>query len=598
MSNVERQVREAHRRLNVNVLLAHAALGLLAGAGVWALTVSLERVFALGLPDSWSFGASLCVAGVVCLVGSHLRRVSRLQAAVAIDHAAGLKERLSTALVVARSRDPFAEATVHDAERAATGVLVAAHLPYRLPAFWPWSLAAALSALAVYLFMPELDLLAGQKEEEQRQDQAQATAEARAVTAEVNQQLAEVRKLAEENPKLADLTQQLAPLEIPERATMTPEDVRREALKRIDSVKDQLEREASSDKLSALKELQRQLARLEPRKGEDPASQLSQALASGDLEAAKQALEELQKKLEELARSDDPAARQKLAELAARMNELSEQLEKLADKTQMLRELENRAGLTREQAEKLMEQLSKMDPNQLQEALQKQLQNSGLTQEQLQQLAQKLAQKMEANKQCQGLGQCMKQAAAALQMDGAAGQAALAAGQALAAASAQLSELEMAEQQLAEMQAALAQLKELRESLCEGSCNKPGDGSRIGQQGPSAGLGYGSRIGREKQAHQYEASKARVQLQSGEIIGQMVMDGPQVKGEAGAEVRNAVNSAVRDAQDAIERQDVPRQYQTAVASYFERLAGLLDNRLRRPPAEPGAPQPRADGDEP
>lgn len=64
-------------------------------------------------------------------------------------------------------------------------------------------------------------------------------------------------------------------------------------------------------------------------------------------------------------------------------------------------------------------------------------------------------------------------------------------------------------------------------------------------------------------------------MRGGEIIGQMLIDAPQIKGEAAAELRDAVNSAVRDATDAVERNQIPRQYERVLKVYFERLAGLI-----------------------
>lgn len=64
-------------------------------------------------------------------------------------------------------------------------------------------------------------------------------------------------------------------------------------------------------------------------------------------------------------------------------------------------------------------------------------------------------------------------------------------------------------------------------------------------------------------------------MRGGEIIGQMLIDAPQIKGEAAAELRDAVNSAVRDATDAVERNQIPRQYEHVLKVYFERLAGLI-----------------------
>ncbi len=55
-------------------------------------------------------------------------RISALHAAVAIDDAAGLKERLSTALTCRRDADPFAQAAVHDAEKTQLSDEVIEHL--------------------------------------------------------------------------------------------------------------------------------------------------------------------------------------------------------------------------------------------------------------------------------------------------------------------------------------------------------------------------------------------------------------------------------------------------------------------------------------
>ena len=76
-------------------------------------------------------------------------------------------------------------------------------------------------------------------------------------------------------------------------------------------------------------------------------------------------------------------------------------------------------------------------------------------------------------------------------------------------------------------------------------------------------------------AHQYDPTKVKSKMRGGEIIGQMLIDAPQIKGDAAAELRDAVNSAVRDATDAVERNQIPRQYERVLKVYFERLAGLI-----------------------
>ena len=148
----------------------------------------------------------------------------------------------------------------------------------------------------------------------------------------------------------------------------------------------------------------------------------------------------------------------------------------------------------------------------------------------------------------------------------------------------QLSQMEMAEQMMNELQAQLSELDDLKQNIGQGNCQGMGqdaqDPNQIGNQGPQAGRGYGSRIGKERGAHSYKSAKEKTRATDGQIIGQMLIDGPQVRGEANADVTEAVNSAVRDAEDAVEREEVQRQYQRVVQNYFERLAGLMSGQTQ------------------
>lgn len=584
MSVLQRQVRAASRRLTINVLFDRLALGAVVAAGGWGLLVLFERTFVFGLPLWTSFWIACGLGALVALVGTVLSRVGALQAAVAIDRAAGLKERVSTALAVQGDSDPFAHAAVRDAEKAAANLHVPQHIPLRAPRLLPWTAATVCSTFLLYFLMPQLNLLAGEKkpEVESRKEQTQ---QAQAVRKQVTEQLARVRKLAEENPKLAEAARGLEALKVPENATRTPEDLRREAMKQLSNVQEQLRRQQDSEKLDALKEMKRQLARLEAMQGKEPESELSKALASGDMSAAKKALNDLQKKLDEVAKSSDPAAKQQLAEMQQKLAKLAEQLPKELDTRQLEKELQNKGGLSEEQAKKLMEKLAQMNPDELKKELQKQLEKSGMSQQQIEQLAKKVEQQKQACQQCQGLAQALQKAAQCMkQGDGQqGGQGNLGEAQAaLSEAGDQLTELEMAEQEMNALEAALREIQEAKDGVCQGDCKGQGDipGDIIGQQGRGEGLGYGHKIGKQKAAGQYRPEKAKVRLQSGEIIGQVLIDGPQMKGEAAAEAREVVSAAIRDAEGAIDRQSVPRQYETVLKTYFDRLAGLEAARLK------------------
>lgn len=578
MPILDHQVGRTQRRLTANVIMQHVAWGVLIGALAWAFVVIIERAFVLGIPLHVAVGVAAIAAVVIAGLGTYRGRVDRLRAAIFLDEAAQLRERVSTALTCRQSADPFARAAVHDAERKADGVHVPTHVRYRPPDLWPWSLATVLVAAIFFWFMPELNLLAGEKAEDEGDALAAAQQEREAVEVALEQQIEAVKRRLQDKPAMAALQGEIEKLELPDEPTKTPEDVRREAVKKIESVADRLKKRLEADAANALQQLKRDLAKLETPKGDDFSSKLAQALASGDMQAAKKAMSDLKKALDEAAKSGDAEAQKKLAEMQKKLDELSKQLAKLGDQQKLLKDLENKAGLSEEEAKKLLEKLAGMDPEQIAEQLRKNLADSGMSPKQIEELARKIAQNQQMMQQLKSMAQAMSQVAQACQQcqgGGQAGAAALA--QALDGAMGQMSELELAEQMMNELQAQLAELEDLKEGVCQGNCRgwRPGDPNSVGRPGPNPdGQGYGA-VPKQRAAHQYRATKAKTRTQGGQIIGQMLIDGPQIKGEAGAEVTEAVSAAKRDAEDAIERDEVPRRYQRVVQSYFDRLAGLI-----------------------
>lgn len=599
MSLLDQQISRARRRLTNNVFMERLSLGVLVAGGLWAVTILVVRLFALEVPLGHGVWIAAIAAALAAMIGTSLGRPTALRAAVVLDAAAGLKERLSTALLVRRATDPFAQAAVSDAEKMAGRIHVPTHIRHRAPALWPWSGATVLAALILFQFMPTVDLLRAAHGQENQVDRAAVEAEHEAIKTELDAQLNKIKELSQENPSLKDIAEDIQPFDMPDTPGVTQEDLRRAAVKRIDDVKDKLERELESAETSSLKETKRLLNKLEPQSGEKASSKLSQSLASGDMEGAKQALKDLQKEIEEASKNaDNPEAKQKLAEMQDQLAKLSEQVSKLSDSVQIQKELENKAGLSEEQAKQLLDKLAQMDPKQLEKELQKMLGEKGMSQQQIQQMIKKVQQNQAAKKACQNLAKSLAKAAQAASQcqqpgNGSAGSASAAA--ALADAASQLSDMEMSEQLARELQAQLSDIENLRDSVCQGDmCDRPGKGSnKIGQQGPNAGLGIGSRIGKETTPYKGDPTKAPTRFQGGSIIGEMLVDGPQVRGEAAGEALAAVESEVREAQDAIEREEVPRQYQKVLREYFERLAGLMREK-QQPQAEEAGSGPSAE----
>ncbi len=57
----------------------------------------------------------------------------------------------------------------------------------------------------------------------------------------------------------------------------------------------------------------------------------------------------------------------------------------------------------------------------------------------------------------------------------------------------------------------------------------------------------------------------------GAIIGQFLIDGEQVRGDAPSTLSETVTASERDASDLIHRDRIPRQYHKAIKGYFSNL---------------------------
>ncbi len=588
MTQLDRRIREATWRLNLNLIFEHAVIGVAVAGAAWSLAWLTQRLLwpaaggfaeqpVLGIPFWASAAAALGVAVAITLAMTLAKRVQPLTAAIALDGAAGLKERVSTGLACRDATDPFVQAARQDAEKTAASISVRSHLPYRRPALLPLSIGSVMLAVGLAAFMPALDLLAADKTPQTIPDAVKT--ERANVKIAVDSKIEQIRKMAEGNAALEDAIKDLKPLDIPETPGLTPDDIRREAVKKIENVADQLAERKNAEAEDTLKQLRRMMNNLEPNEQRDASNKLARAMAAGDFESAKKALEEMKQELAEAAKGDQEA-KEKLAEMQQKLEQVAEKLAEQATKNEQLeKELQNKAGMSAEQAKEMLEQLSKMDPEQLKKEIQDRLADKGLSQEQIQKMAEKIANNQKAQKMAQQMAQKMSEAAQAMAQacenpssQGQGDQAAQ--GQAsLDAAMDQLSEMEMMDQALNELEAQLGELEELKDDIAQGNCpngDKPGNGG----QGLGGGLGEGYKVGKERRAHAYQARKVDSQLRKGKIIGQQLVDGPQVRGEATAEAREAVIAAQRDATDAISRDEIPRQYDRVVRTYFDRLAGL------------------------
>ncbi len=290
MKEIRRVVKQAVRRVGLDRLsrlLAQALLGLAAFA---CLAVLGHKLFFIGDPVLYAVVGATGLAALFVIVFGVRAWPSRLFAAVEVDDRLRLAERLSSALDVAWSEDPMAQAVVEDARAYARRVPVAEAFPFHLHREYLVALLLAGLALGLLTLFPQWDVLGRQAEQQEVEQEREAVRkEARKIRREL---VTLKRQIAREGPKQAEFH-----------------------LEKMDAVvtemeKGELTRPQAMAKLTELveelKQSQAGLARptlvpqgVAQKAGLDMTKKLADALGQKDFAAAAAELEELMKKAEE-----------------------------------------------------------------------------------------------------------------------------------------------------------------------------------------------------------------------------------------------------------------------------------------------------------
>lgn len=558
MQEVHRVIRRAGWwfHLGCYLRLLIVALTLLAAVMAAAHIASRLFGFAVGWSRAWAFGAA--ISAVAALAWTVVTRRRSLALARLVDDGAGLKESLSTALCVEGKDDPWSRAAIEHARRVCGRVVVRQAIPLRAPRFWPAPFAVAGLFFLVGL-IPQMDLLGFVKQAEAKQHEQLAVEQARKDVEAIEQEVAKtLSKLGEGQ----DGESNEGKPELPR--PRTPDEIRREALKRLTSAQDRLDELSKGEKSDMLGALKDKMRKLDPQPN-SPLSSMTEALKRGDFDAAKEALEDLQKKLESGA-----AGEEEKKKIAEQMNKLASQLAELA---------RDRKELEKKLAESGLDPKLADNPEALSKALEE---ASHLTPEQKEALQRMAKADAQASEACRKMGGACAGMAAAASKDGE--QAGDGPGRQLGE---QLSELEMAQQQLDELQAAKGKLGEEMDKL--GQSMKPGVQPGEIVPGPAqwtseARPGAGARE-KQEAAFQTKKEKSRSKDAGGPIIGSTLVEGEQVKGEATQQFTEAVAAGSKSAAEAIESKQIPREYHEAIKQYFGRL------KKKAAPAPAPAPEP-------
>ncbi len=576
MSNVQKQVARTRTRLWMNQWIAVTARVVTWVAVGFAVFVLAGRLSGWQLPWLMIAGIATGMALVAGTIWSLVSAPTEAQAAAALDNAAGFSERVSSSLYLTDSSDPFDKAVCSDAANVASSVTVRKHLRLRWPHAATSAIAASLVALAMFLIPNGLFQSDDSKERVQDSVQVERT------KIEVNKRLEKIKKMAKGNPAMSDMKDEIEKLEAMSEAKMNkPEELRHQGIKKIDHLADALRKKQDDEKYDKVTETKRMLRALKEPTGErTPVQKLTRELAAGDFKSAKQSLEKMREQLATLKQESDKEFTEKMQKQLA---DLAKQLDNIAKQEQLQKKLEQ-AGIKKEDVERMLQKLTKEDLEQMKKTLEK----NGLSQKQIDKLAQQVKKQQGAKQAINQMSEQMQkaaQAAASGQMDSASSE--------MQAAGEQLSEMESLEQEMSQLESTLSDLETAKNDMndsckqCSGTGQKDGkscsgcNGSGMGQ-GSGKGSGSGSGQGdigqgrgglaqKEQTNIGFKIERGKVETTKGRIIGQFLVDGEQVKGEASEEFVELIAAAERDAIDTVDNDRIPRQYQKAVREYFKRL---------------------------
>jgi hypothetical protein len=550
MDDIRSLLRIAARRVEMSLLLSKLHESALVAACIALALMIADRLPAASFVP-WMLvlpGLALLTIIAAIILWSRERKDEKA-IALMVDERLDLREKLSTALHVQDRDDAFARAAVEDAVVAARDPrhreIAKRRFTIEGPRGW-WASPLVILLVVIVSFLPAMDVFSREQTES-----PDVTAVRHEVAETLDAVVREISELPELSNELADLLGDLTKDATDRDTPRSPEQIRRDAIKRVTDLNERLEEILTGERGKTSDALNKAMRELNPPK-DGEAREFAEALAAGDFSAAKKALEEMLAKLE----SGDLDAEQ-VEKLAEQLKDIADQLEKLAQQQQELEDALRRAGMDPQLAN---------NPDALKEAIEN---NPNLNEQQKQQLQQMAQAQQAAQRMCQGLAGACNNLAQAMQA-GNAGQAGSELGQ-------QLNELEQMQQLLQQAQAAA--------NACRGGCQGMGQGLSLQQMmmpGGGSGGGRGEQDNPGQRGVAPTPTRTRIEqaqsqtVDDGDIIARMLIDGPQVIGESRVTPSQIVAEVAEGFEEGITEDHLPRKYHDAQKRYF----GELERRAR------------------
>jgi hypothetical protein len=563
-SLVDRQIARARRRLfftSLLTLLAWSWLAAVLAAACWVLVQ--PRVAPAALALRWHVAAGLAGVASALAVALAVRRApSPVAAALALDERFGLKERVTTSRTLApdEAATPAGKALLADVESRLAGVRVGERFRVGVPRLPAMLLPVSLAGLVLLALFWNPDTgSAGSPE-----DDARAVAPAAKEDVEDRMKLLAARPKAkkEDGPGAEELRRINEEIE---KFTRAPRETREEVRDRIKdstAIEEQIRREQREQarRVEAFQEAMKQVQRLKRKERErqnGPGDRASDAVARGDMDAARDELERLSRRLEKeeekerlrRKKSDPKASEEEKKEadeqlkafdreddltqkererLARQLEEMEDDLKRLTrrkdEKEKELREMAERGEIDKDALDRELGQLERMDE---------------LTEQEKKEV-EELANDLRECKQCLREGDRGKAAEKLAKAAGKCGNCGKEGeGQALARR--------------------LAQIRQVKRSLCRSL---------------EGGVGAGRRPDAKDDATGHKDALVPGEWDKGkvEVVGQGPAGG--FKGpRKPAELQEEIRQAAQEAPAAIDRQRLPASARKMARGYFEKVRG-------------------------
>ncbi len=558
LPNVRRVIDHAARLRRRQAVLSEVLLTGAFAAGAMLLVILAARLVpALGLPPGHAAWRWIALAAGAVVLGAALRRFlgrsDALGDAIAVDERLGLRDRLSTSLALVREDAPFAQAAVRDGETLAAERTLPERVKRAFAVQWPqWWWVAPVLALAAFMsawFLPQFDPWS-------RDDQA-TPEEVRQVQDAVSREIDTVTKAIESNPDLANAMEaELDAMSEPKvDDPVSPEELRREGLRKITEIQERLEQLLEGEEAQTLEALKDQLSGMQLPKSPE-AMKLAEALKRGDFAKAKEALEALQKDLAEGKLSEE----QKEA-LSKAIEKMAEELAQSESERKAVEEALKQAGLDPQLAsnpEALKQALE--NSQRLNDSQRQALQKAAQCQQSAAQMRKQLAQQMsQMASQCKG-GQ-----------QGQNGQCGQGVGEMLSA-------LEMQQAMMMQAKAAASACKGGKAGLCSGGApgSNPGGGFSNGMTN-SGGIGGGWR------PEMPTATKTKVEQAKGDgsdadVIAREFIEGTPTVGTSNAVLKRVEAMATSAADEGTDDEPTPPDRVEVQKHYFGQVKKQIEAR--------------------